>query len=168
MNVSGTEGKEYEYRVVFGDDKDTGFVTATDTTVTLEHDYEPPSPDPGDMQSGRFEVTAQVIQDLESAADCAIIPYTQPPVASVDVTTITSKKIEVSAAQSYDPEGQELTYEWDLWIYGEYGVPLGRADANTVTASFELPAGAFRVFVFLSVKDPAEAYDVDARHVLVP
>jgi PKD repeat protein len=77
-----------------------------------------------------------------------------------------NQPVEFNASGSSDPEGQALTYEWDLDGDGLYGLEDDPDDATGVTASRSFDTGGNKT-VQLRVTDPQGNSDTETRIVTV-
>ena len=91
-----------------------------------------------------------------------LLPLNQPPVANAgpDQTALEGDTVSFDASASHDPDGDALTYEWDLNNDGEYN------DANGMTASFNF-ADNGNFTIGLKVTDPLGLSNIDTLTVTV-
>lgn len=85
--------------------------------------------------------------DFAARADWCVKPFVEanhPPVVkltnALDITAKPGSKIQLSARGTYDPDDDNLSYNW--WVYEEAGSFKGKIEiknANSVNASFMVP-----------------------------
>lgn len=123
--------------------------------------------------------------DLQTRADWCVKPYEQAnhhPHAVINNDTTSQilkvvknydETIELDASGSYDPDGDELEYNW--WVYPEagrkpYGKPIKITNANKPKASLKIPfeARTRELHIILEVRDNNNIVPlVDYRRMVV-
>lgn len=137
--------------------------------VTANHSYEEP---------GTYQVKLKVTDDAgasdTAAKSVTILPPPEPnqaPTAEFEITEVEGLKVTVNAAQSADPDGDDLNYRWAFgngsdWVDGsetetftyteaddytitlEVSDPEGLTDTHTQTVSVSIPMGPVALDAF--------------------
>ena len=88
------------------------------------------------------------------ASDVLVPPENRPPVAVVQPASMTTvvRHLQLDGSKSWDPEGEPLTYSWE--VTGNSAVIL---NADTATPTVQLPPGVREHRFELTVTDPRGA-----------
>ena len=131
----------WEYRAYNPNVKKAGPTDILVTVYSPEGDYQP-------AQTGvdKFFRAYTLITTNVSAVKLDPVPPVAIAVAQTSTNIAKHETVTFYAGDSYDPDGIDLTYEWDFNGDGVYGDPIESGTPENPTAVFH-PAGNFNVDV---------------------